>query len=163
MENGYTPSWFKIEEENYFYGLQSYLKNNPNKHETDFINSKIKSLEDTLKTKVDDNKKRVEFRLAYYLLKRSHLEVINKKEGRSKGVTIDGRIPNLSERYQIADSVLDIDSLIRKLNVSDKKKYQLVAIILGCDETNARHLMNGKYPGKVRESEINNYLQTLKK
>ena len=85
----------------------------------------------------------------------------NKKE--TKTLVLQGRKLNLLERYEISRSILDIDNKIRTLNISDTEKYKLLGYILGCNSTNARHIMNGKYQGKIRESVINKYINSLKK
>jgi len=80
----------------------------------------------------------------------------------TKTLLIQGKKLNLLERYEIAKDILDIDNKIRRLNISDTEKYKLLGYILGCNTTNARHIMNGKYQGKIRENVINEYLNSLK-
>ena len=63
----------------------------------------------------------------------------------------EGKDLNLSERFKIANKVLDIDKKIRTLNIRDLEKYQLLAYILGIDKDNARNLMNGTYKSKDRD------------
>lgn len=70
----------------------------------------------------------------------------------NKSLLFEGKNLNMSERYQIANKVLDIDTKIRTLkNISDSDKHQLLAYILGIDKDNARHLMNGAYNSKDRD------------
>lgn len=69
----------------------------------------------------------------------------------NKSLLLNGRKLNLSERYKIANKVLDIDKKIRTLNIQDLEKYQLLAYILGCDKDNARNLMNGTYNANDRD------------
>ena len=45
--------------------------------------------------------------------------------------------------------------IIRKMNIADLEKYQLLAYILGCDKDIARDLMNNKYNSKDRD--LNDY------
>lgn len=82
-----------------------------------------------------------------------------KKTKTNKSLLFNGSPLNLSERFKIANEVLNIDRKIRSLNISDDEKYQLLAYILGCDKTNARHLMNGKYNSNDRE--LTNYFDDL--
>jgi hypothetical protein len=74
-----------------------------------------------------------------------------KKTKSNKSLLFDGKELNLSERFKIANKVLDIDSKLRTLNIKDLEKYQLLAYILGCDKDNARNIMNGSYKSKDRD------------
>lgn len=74
-----------------------------------------------------------------------------KKTKSNKSLLFDGKELNLSERFKIANKVLDIDNKLRTLNIKDLEKYQLLAYILGCDKDNARNLMNGSYKSKDRD------------
>lgn len=69
----------------------------------------------------------------------------------NRSLLFEGKDLNLSERYIIANKVLQIDKVIRTLNIKDLEKYQLLAYILNCDKDNARNLMNGTYPSKDRD------------
>lgn len=69
----------------------------------------------------------------------------------NKSLLFEGKDLNLSERFKIANKVLDIDKKIRTLNIRDLEKYQLLAYILGIDKDNARNLMNGTYKSKDRD------------
>jgi len=69
----------------------------------------------------------------------------------NKSLLFNGSNLNLSERFKIANEVLNIDNKIRTLNIQDLEKYQLLAYILGCDKDNARNLMNGSYRSKDRD------------
>lgn len=73
------------------------------------------------------------------------------KQKTNKSLLFNGKELNLSERFKIANKVLDIDNKLRTLNIKDLEKYQLLAYILGCDKDNARNLMNGSYKSKDRE------------
>jgi len=77
----------------------------------------------------------------------------------NKSLLFEGSTLNLSERFKIANKVLKIDSQIRKLNIKDLEKYQLLAYILGCDKDNARNLMNGSYNSKDRD--LSSYFNDL--
>ncbi len=74
-----------------------------------------------------------------------------KKTKSNKSLLFDGKELNLSERFKIANKVLDIDNKLRTLNIKDLEKYQLLAYILGCDKDNARNIMNGSYKSKDRD------------
>ena len=69
----------------------------------------------------------------------------------NKSLLFEGKDLNLSERFKIANKVLDIDKKIRTLKIRDLEKYQLLAYILGIDKDNARNLMNGTYKSKDRD------------
>jgi hypothetical protein len=86
-----------------------------------------------------------------------------KEKKQSKSLLFNGKPLNLKERYKIATEVLNTDKTIRTLNVTDTEKYKLLSYILGCNETNARHLMNGSYCAHVRNEVIQNYIHTLNK
>lgn len=86
-----------------------------------------------------------------------------KKEIKTEKNLLQGKKLNYSERYKILDDISGIDKLIRGLNILDREKYKLLSLILGCNSTNARHIMNGKYPAKIKDDLINNYLKDLKK
>jgi hypothetical protein len=77
----------------------------------------------------------------------------------NKSLLFEGKDLNLSERFKIANKVLDIDKKIRTLNIKELEKYQLLAYILGCDKDNARNLMNGSYNSKDRD--LTNYFNDL--
>ena len=63
----------------------------------------------------------------------------------------NGKDLNLSERFKIANKVLNIDNKLRTLKINDLKKYELLSFILNCNKDNARDLMNGNYPSKDRD------------
>ena len=69
----------------------------------------------------------------------------------NRNLLLNGSDLNLSERFKIANEVLNIDATLRKLNIKDLEKYKLLSYILNCSEDNARHLMNGKYNSKDRD------------
>lgn len=77
----------------------------------------------------------------------------------NKSLLFNGSQLNLSERFKIANEVLNIDNKIRTLNISELEKYQLLAYILGCDKDNARNLMNGTY--KTKDRDLSNYFDSL--
>lgn len=76
----------------------------------------------------------------------------------AKNVLINGRKPNLLERYQIADRIFNIDKIITRLNVRAEDKYKILAVLLDCNEHNAKKLINGKYPAKTDQKEINDFI-----
>ena len=90
-------------------------------------------------------------------------QLIEKPDKKPQKNTLKGKKLNLLERYEIAKQVFDIDNQIRTLHISEAEKDKLLSLILDCNTTNARHIMNGKYPGKIREELITEYIQTLKK
>ena len=78
---------------------------------------------------------------------------------------IEGKAPNILERYTIANELLDIDTTISGLNITAEGKSILLAQIMGCSKQAARELLNGTYNGraKIRTSTIDNYISNLKK
>lgn len=82
-----------------------------------------------------------------------------KKTKTNKSLLFEGSNLNLSERFKIANEILNIDNKIRTLNIPELEKYQLLAYILGCDKDNARNLMNGTYRSKDRD--LFNYFDSL--
>lgn len=81
----------------------------------------------------------------------------------SKLNTLKGKKLNLLERYEIAKEVFGLERQLRILNISEGEKTKLLSLILDCNSTNARHIMNGKYPGKIRKDIISEYISNLKK
>ena len=76
-----------------------------------------------------------------------------------KNGLFEGKKLNLSERFEIAKKILNIETTIRTLNIPELKKYELLSFILDCNKDNARDLMNGKYNSKNRDLE--NYFDEL--
>jgi hypothetical protein len=77
----------------------------------------------------------------------------------NKSLLFEGKNLNLSERYKIANKVINIEKQIRTLNIKELEKHQLLAYILGCDKDNARNLYNGTYNSKDRD--LSNYFNEL--
>ena len=77
---------------------------------------------------------------------------------------INGIKPNITERYKIANEVLDIYKNINSKNISATEKHKLLAHIMGCNQQTARELFNGTQLKRtsVRDEIINPYLDTLK-
>lgn len=93
-------------------------------------------------------------------LLKTKFEFIEKKENLiakvptiNKNLLFDGKPLNLSERYQIANKVLDIEKKITTLNISKDKKNELLSYILGCNIDSAKKLLNGTYDAKPRNLE----------
>lgn len=80
----------------------------------------------------------------------------------NKSLLFNGKSLNLTERIKIAKGVLDFEGQIKKLNISDPEKYQLMAYILGNDKDNVRNRITGTRTDKVRENEILKYIEYLK-
>lgn len=76
----------------------------------------------------------------------------------SKTILINGRTPNLLERYLIADKILNLEKSLYALDVQEKERYKLLALVLGCNEDNARRVMSGTYPAKTDQKEINDFV-----
>lgn len=82
---------------------------------------------------------------------------------KNKSLLFEGKSMNLSERIKLANEILDFESIIRKLNLLESEKYQLMAYILGNDVNNVRNRVNGTRSDKVRELGLKKYLENLKK
>ena len=78
---------------------------------------------------------------------------------------IEGKAPNILERYTMANELFDIGGVLSKLNTTSKDKSVLLAQIMGCSKQVARELMNGTYVGraKIRTETINKYISKIKK
>ena len=89
-----------------------------------------------------------------------------KKESIKKNKTplINGKKPNISERYKIANEVFNVHKVIDKKNISQTEKHILLAHLLGCTEQTARNLFNGMQEKRThtRDDIVNSYLETLK-
>ena len=87
-----------------------------------------------------------------------------KPSPKKNNLLIDGKKPNISERYRIADETLNLFDTINKKNISATDKHILLAHILGCSQQTARELFNGTQLKRtpVREELINDYLKKLK-
>lgn len=90
---------------------------------------------------------------------RHQFKPTNKSKDKSK--QLNGRPINLLERFKIADKVFDIEKTIRKLKISEAEKHQLLSLILGCNEDNAKKIMNGQYHAKVKDDLLDEYIETL--
>jgi hypothetical protein len=86
---------------------------------------------------------------------------INLKDNKN---LINGKKPNISERYKIANDVCGIFATINKMNISATEKHILLAHIMGCSQQTARELFNGTQVKRtpIREDIVNPYLETLK-
>jgi len=159
--------------------LDLYLKKNEDNDENSFIDSELKYFKEIIKPIINNEKSELELKFGEggditKLLHKdyisSYLKIIDfldskkvsqiiKPSKPNKSLLFEGKDLNLLERYKIANKVLNIDKAIRKLNIKDLEKYQLLAYILGCDKDNARNLMNGTYNGKDRD--LSNYFNDL--
>lgn len=113
------------------------------------------------KTLIPDRINEYEWKLAFYKLKLNRIIPITITKKISKSLMLNGKQLNLNERFKIADHVFGINEKFGLLNINEIEKYKLLAIILGCNETNARHLMNGIYKADIRKGLVNEYLDTL--
>ncbi|MGM1056049.1 MAG: hypothetical protein ACQEWG_09205 [Bacteroidota bacterium] len=97
-----------------------------------------------------------------HILKES-IKNLGKHKKQSRENLVNGKQLNLLERYEIANKMFGIDAKIRSLKILDTEKYKLLSLIFDCNPTNARHVMNGKYPANVREDLISSYIEDLMK
>ncbi|MEO2062756.1 MAG: hypothetical protein ABGW97_07240 [Christiangramia sp.] len=106
--------------------------------------------------------KRISYQKELSLLKNS-IQDLRKPPKSSEKNTLKGKKLNLLERFEIAKQILNIETQIRKLDISEAEKCKLLSIILDCNTTNARHILNGKYPGKIRYDLISEYISEIMK
>ena len=154
----------------YYDLLDKFKLDNHDKDELDFINNEINFYKKFISDFENDpiteqcNEKFKEANLIEYKMYYNYFkDKLRTLQPKSKVNLHDGKKLNLSERYEIAKYILEIDNKIRTLNIPDMEKYKLLGYILGCNNTNARHIMNGQYQGKIRWEVINEYLKSLKK
>ena len=85
------------------------------------------------------------------------------KDRKKSNLLISGKIPNISERYKIANEILDVYKTINEKNISATEKHILLAHILGCSQQVARELFNGTQQKRTptRDEVINPYLKKL--
>ncbi len=117
----------------------------------------ISQLLEREKLRISQNRQRLINEIEDLEIRKSRLPQPLKKD--NKNLLFNGEKLNLSERYKIANRVLNIDITIRKLNIGDLEKYKLLSYILNCDKDNARDLMNGKYNSK--DIDLTDYFNEL--
>lgn len=128
-------------------------------YQEEFVDWSVQQKLEPLETRIKTGK-----RMIYeYEIKLSRLPGSFQIKKESETNLLHGKKLNLSERYELAKRIFDIDKEIRKLPVSEGEKDKLLSLILDCSTTNARHILNGKYPGKIREKLVSDYVETLKK
>ncbi len=83
---------------------------------------------------------------------------------KKNSLLINGKKPNISERYKIANEIFNIYETINKMKISATEKHILLAHILGCNQQTARELYNGTQLKRtpIREDIIKKYLDSLK-
>jgi len=88
---------------------------------------------------------------------------IHKPLKKVKPLLIDGKIPNTTERYKIADEVFNIYDTINQKNISATEKHILLAHLMGCSQQTARELFNGTQIKRtpIRDEVVTYYLNTL--
>ena len=90
------------------------------------------------------------------------------KSNKSKvsSILINGKAPNIEERYYIAKKIFNVDELINPLNVLQSEKNKLLALLLGCNLQTARELLNGTYSKRtslLRKEMLDDYIKGLNK
>lgn len=124
------------------------------------LNDYIEGINWRAEARYNDNEKaikKLEYDIEFYNIKLSRLPKPTRKEAAN---LLNGKQLNLSERFTIAKEVLNIESVLRTLNIAELQKYELLAFIMGCNKDNARDLMNGNYNSKDRD--LKEYIQSLK-
>jgi hypothetical protein len=162
-------STFKKHQENYERDLKEYLDSHEDNTELYFLEVDLYSHKEYLKhlltktadyivkdeDKINQQKINTQKRIIDFIEKKI-VEITLAQETTevrqsNKNLLYDGSDLNLSERYTIAKKVLNIEMVIRKLNIPDLKKYELLSFILNCNKDVARDLMNGRYNSKDRD------------
>ncbi|PQJ82627.1 hypothetical protein [Polaribacter glomeratus] len=138
---------------------------------------------DRINDKIDDNNKMRKFNHYCFVLADNSYKTIflgrrlkqlginvdikktieEKSYNKAKTNTLSGKQINLYERFLIANEVLQIETKIRTLKISEAEKHNLLSLILGCNIDNAKKIMNGSYDAKVKEDLLQDYFKTLKK
>lgn len=95
----------------------------------------------------------------YYFLTSRRIKPIQESK-----LLINGKRLNISERYHIANEILNVFDIINKKNISATEKHILLANIIGCSQQTARELFNGTQVKRtpIRENIINQYLDKFK-
>jgi hypothetical protein len=99
-----------------------------------------------------------------YIIKQGH-PIENESSQKKQSVFLkfnNGRKLNLRERYHLIDKITGLDKIIRT-KISTEKQEEVLAYILHCNPKNAQQILNGTYDSKVRETEIEEYLKSIKK
>jgi hypothetical protein len=177
MRNEFTT--LKKYQDNYPKCLDIYLKKNEDNDENSFIDSELNYFKEIIKPIINNEKSELELKFGEGgdITKSVHKEYISsylkiidfldskkvpqiiKPSKPNKSLLFEGKELNLSERFKIANKVLNIDKEIRKINIKELERHQLLAYILGCDITTARNLYNGTYNSKDRD--LSNYFNDL--
>ncbi|MDX5585953.1 MAG: hypothetical protein QNK20_13755 [Aureibaculum sp.] len=84
-----------------------------------------------------------------------------KQTRKTKINELEGKTLNLMERFKIANEILDVEKRIRKLKISENEKHILLGYIMGCNEDNAKKIMNGNYDAKIKEDLLTKYIDNL--
>ena len=86
------------------------------------------------------------------------------KKLKKDNLLINGKKPNISERYKIANEILGLYEVVNKKNISSTEKHICIAHIMGCNQQTARELFNGTQVKRtpIREDVINLYLKKFK-
>lgn len=156
IDNVLNPHHF-TENRNFFNEVSKRILINSREKKVEFLKNKLLELNIVVKV----------FEIDYKRPKPKHIQSfdinetpqLTKPTKPNKSLLFEGKDLNLSERYKIANKVLDIDKKIRTLNIGELEKYQLLAYILGCNKDNARNIMNGSYNSKDRD--LSNYFNDL--
>ncbi|SDS13277.1 hypothetical protein [Gramella sp. MAR_2010_147] len=93
-------------------------------------------------------------------LKKS-INILQKPIRKTAKATIEGKTLNNSERFKIINQSLGLWELIDRKEISQLKKYKLLALTLGINEDNARKLVLNNYDSKDRPNLIEKYLKQL--
>lgn len=145
----------ELEEINEELLIKAIKKEFPNSElEIEYIDHELKRW----RSKILDWKK--EYETVVYQLELRKLR-LPKPLKETKSLRFDGDIINLSERFKIADRLIGLNKLILDLNMSQESKHKFLGLLLGCNPSNARNIINGKYPSKDRNDRIEKFITSL--
>ncbi|MEQ3654998.1 MAG: hypothetical protein ABNH00_03950 [Dokdonia sp.] len=92
--------------------------------------------------------------------RRESLFTTNSKK---RPLLIEGKKPNISERFKIANEIFNFYNITKNKNISQTEKHILIAHVLGCSQQTARELFNGTQQNRtrVREGLIETYINKV--
>ena len=88
-------------------------------------------------------------------------QIENAKVKKNTESLVEGKRLNLYDRFELLNRLFDFNSKVNSMNISDSDKDKLLSLILGCNQTNARHVKNGKYAAKPQVDLIDRFINHL--
>lgn len=93
-------------------------------------------------------------------------KVPKEKPSKVNSILINGRAPNIEERYYIACKIFNIDKIINSKNITQSNKDDLLALALGVGKQTARELNNGSYAKRTNSLKtdiLDDYIRSISK